>query len=316
MPPREPQPGAPGHPLARAVLATRPAFLSVTLVGCLVGFASAAGDGVAFLAGPAVLAVLAVLCAHAGVNVLNDYYDHLNGTDARNTGRVFPFTGGSRMIQNGVMTPRETIVLGCALFAVTAIAGLVFLAPMRPALLAIGAAGLLIGWGYSAPPLAFASRGMGEPAVAAGFLLVVVGADVVQRGAPAWAPVVAGLGYALLVANVLFINQFPDREADGAAGKRTWVVRLGAQRACVGYPVIAGLAFAWVAVAAAAGLLPARALWSLAAAPLAWRATIGLRAWVRGAAELAPAIRATIGAALLHGLIISLTLASPRWFTA
>ena len=46
-------------------------------------------------------ALLAVLLLQAGVNVFNDYYDHDNGCDAANTERVFPFTGGSRFIQNG-----------------------------------------------------------------------------------------------------------------------------------------------------------------------------------------------------------------------
>lgn len=75
--------------------------------------------------------------------------------------------------------------------------------------------------------LALVSRGLGEAAVAAGWLLVVVGSDYVQRGAFALAPLQAGLSYALLVAAILFINEFPDRRGDAAAGKRTLVVRLG-----------------------------------------------------------------------------------------
>ena len=93
--PLEPTPQALANPVKRYVLATRPAFLTITLVGCLLGFATAP----AFSWGLAVLTLLLALAAHAGVNVLNDYYDHLNGTDAANTERLFPFTGGSRFIQ-------------------------------------------------------------------------------------------------------------------------------------------------------------------------------------------------------------------------
>ena len=56
--------------------------------------------------------------------MLNDYYDHLNGTDAANTGRLFPFTGGSRFIQNRVLTPGQTLAYGLALFAVVIGGGL------------------------------------------------------------------------------------------------------------------------------------------------------------------------------------------------
>ena len=93
------------NPLQRYLLATRPAFLSVTLIACLIGIASAWFDHVPLVAGPLLLGLLLGLLAHAGVNVFNDYYDALNGTDAANTERLFPFTGGSRFILKTVVTP-------------------------------------------------------------------------------------------------------------------------------------------------------------------------------------------------------------------
>ena len=77
-------------------------------------------------------------------------------------------------------------------------------------LLLIGASGLLIGWAYSAPPPKLNSRGIGEACVAAGFGLIAVGADYVQRASFAVFPVAAVASYALLVTNILFVNQFPD----------------------------------------------------------------------------------------------------------
>jgi 1,4-dihydroxy-2-naphthoate octaprenyltransferase len=95
---------------------------------------------------------------------------------------------------------------------------------------------------------------------------------------------VAGLPYALHVANLLFINQFPDVKADAAAGKRNLVVRLGPQRARWLYALIAIAAYAWLA---------ARGLVRNALRP----------------AALDPAIRATIGAALVHGALLAAALA-------
>ena len=74
--------------------------------------ASAVTDGTAFGWMRAAATLLLALLAHAGINVFNDYCDHLNGTDARNTQRIYPFTGGSRFIQNGVLSIRAMAIWG------------------------------------------------------------------------------------------------------------------------------------------------------------------------------------------------------------
>ena len=308
MQPAEPTLAALPNPLLRYLLATRPPFLSVTLFAALIGLASAYASGIPVKPFAAVLTVLFALVAHAGVNVLNDYYDALNGTDAINIDRVFPFTGGSRFIQNGVLTMSETAVFGATLFGVTFVAGVVLTWWSGPGLLAIGVAGLLIGWAYSAPPLKLNSRGWGELCVALGFGLIAVGADYVQRSAFSWTPVVATISYALLVTNILYINQFPDRKADATVGKCHWVARLDVRRARWGYVLIAALAYGWLLGAVTMGFLPPLALISLLAAALSVRAARDL---LRHAAEpnrLVPAIPLSIAGASLHGLLLAATL--------
>jgi 1,4-dihydroxy-2-naphthoate octaprenyltransferase len=298
------------NPLLRYLLATRPAFLSVTLFASLIGLACARADGVAIVPASAMATVLFALLAHAGINVLNDYYDALNGTDDANTGRIFPFTGGSRFIQNGVLSRRATAIYGAALLAVVMVAGLWLTAVSAAGLVWIGAAGLFIGWAYSAPPLRLNSRGWGEACVWAGFALITVGSDFVQRGAFATAPLIAGTSYALLVTNLLFINQFPDRQADEAAGKHHWVVRLGPQRARWAYAAIAAAAYAWLLAAVIAGALPALALIALLPALLSAKAARQLLRLAARPGELAPAIGLTILAASLHGLLLAAVIAA------
>jgi 1,4-dihydroxy-2-naphthoate octaprenyltransferase len=305
MPLAEPTLGVLANPVLRYFLATRPAFLSVTLFACLVGLGTAYHDGVALGAVKAVATLVFALLAHAGINVLNDYYDELNGTDRANTERVFPFTGGSRFIQNGVLTARETLAYGAALVGIVIIAGLWLTSMSAPNLIWIGATGLFIGWAYSAPPLALNSRGLGEPCVAVGFALIVIGTDFVQRGAIALLPVVVAVSYALLVMNILFINQFPDRRADEAAGKRHWVVILGPQRARWGYVVIGVVAYGFLLWAVGAGLLPRWALIALASAVLTAMAARDLLRYPDRPQLLVPAIKLTIGAATLHGLLLA-----------
>jgi 1,4-dihydroxy-2-naphthoate octaprenyltransferase len=301
----EPTPERFGNPALKLLGATRPAFLSVTAIGAALGLASAWYDLGGIDALPALLTVVFALVAHAGVNVVNDYYDHLSGADAGNVDRIFPFTGGSRFIQNGVLSARQTAWLGYALLAAVVPAGLALTVWSGPGLVVIGVAGLLIGWAYSAPPLQLNSRGLGELCVGAGFLLVVVGADYVQRHGFDSTPVAAGLSYALFVTNVLFINQFPDRSADLRAGKLHWVARLDPRTARWGYLLIALAAGPVTLSGVARTCLPPAALLSL----LAWVASgFAARELFRYAdrpARLAPAIKATIAAALVHGLLMT-----------
>jgi 1,4-dihydroxy-2-naphthoate octaprenyltransferase len=297
------------NPLLRYFAATRPAFLIVTLVGSLLGVASAAAGGVRLDLTAAAVALLFALVAHAGVNVLNDYFDARNGSDALNSERLFPFTGGSRFIQNGVLSLRATGVFGYALLASVIPAGLWLTAHSAPELILVGVLGLLVGWAYSAPPLHLVNRGLGEIAITCGWTLIVVGTDLVQRGHFAFAPLAAGLAFALLVANLLYINQFPDAKADARAGKRTLVVRLGAAAARWGYGALAALAGLWIIGCVAGGALPSLALFALL--PLALSGAALRVLWRNAArpAELRPAIKLTILAAVAHGLVLCVALA-------
>ena len=305
MPPLEPSLATLPNPLLRYFAATRPAFLAVTFVGCLLGLAAAATAGVRLNPALASLTLFFALVAHAGANVVNDYYDALSGCDAANVERVFPFTGGSRFIQNGLLTQRAAGLYGYALLVAVIPAGLYLAAVSAGGLIWIGLAGLMIGWAYSAPPFKLQARGLGEFGITAGWLLVVVGSDFVQRHAFAFAPVAAGLGFALLVANVLYINQFPDVKADARAGKRTVVVRLGPARAQWGYLAIALSAYLWVLVLSWRGSLPVLALVSLGPAVLSLAAWWQLRRQAAQPAKLAPAIKLTILASVLHGLLLA-----------
>ncbi len=305
--PLEPTPTALANPVKRYFLATRPAFLTISLAGCLLGFATALDASFSWPL--ALLTLLLAVATQAGVNVLNDYYDHLNGSDAANVDRLFPFTGGSRFIQNGVLSPRQTLAYGLLLFAAGIAGGLWLIETRGAELFWIGLTGLSIGWAYSAPPLKLNSRGLGELCVAAGFLLIVVGADFVQRGAFSPKPWLIGLPYALLVTNILYINQFPDRAADIQAGKLHWVARLSPGAAAHGYWLILLAAAGSLLLLVAGGGLPRLALLSLLAMLPALKAGRVLSQHAADPAQLTPAIQMTIAAAHLQPVLLGLVLA-------
>ena len=304
----EPEKVSFSNPLKLYFYATRPAFLISTLAASLLGIVGAVYSRVNFQLSTAISTILLALIVHAGVNVLNDYFDALSGTDAINTERLYPFTGGSRFIQNGVLSISQTANFSYLLLAIAVIGGLYLVWVVGAGLLIIGAIGVLIGWAYSASPLRLNGRGLGELCVLAGFLGVVVGADFVQRRAFSFQPFMIGLPYALLVTNLLYINQFPDRKADAVAGKRHLVVMLSLKYAVFIYPLLAILAGVCLVYFIALGQLPTLALISVLPLLFSARAAWILHQFAAMPAKLVPAIKLTIAAMLSHALLLTLVM--------
>lgn len=286
-------------------MATRPQFLPAIVIPVGLG-ASTAWDSTGYF-NPAffLLSLLAALFYHAGMNVLNDYFDFINGTDNINQKALTPFTGGSRFIQKGLLSAGETAFLGAALVAAGSLIGFYLAYKTGWALLFIGGIGLLSGIFYSAPPLFLAGRGLGEITVGINFgLLTVLGSYMVQTGHGGWEPIFASLCVSFLIAALLYINEFPDYEADKTAGKLTLVVRLGPEKAR--YFMLAFLAGAYLSIIAgeALGYLPPLSLIALLSLVFALPAATGLMRNYRGGAELIPSIKSIILAHLSSGILL------------
>jgi 1,4-dihydroxy-2-naphthoate octaprenyltransferase len=260
-----------------ALRTTRLPFLSATIIPVVLGIAIAASES-AFDLLTAVLTIVGASCVQLGLNVANDYFDTIQGADDMN---VTPtqYSGGSRVIQYGLVSRRRVGLIAAGFYAAAAVIGLMLLA-LRPstALLVIGVVGIIVSLAYTAPPLKLVYRGLGEVAVAIGFgPLMLLGAYVVQTGGTiTTAAFVASLPIALLVALILYVNEIPDRRGDGRAGKRTLPVRLSKEAVIVGYRAAAGAAYVIVALGVVAGLLPVPALLALLTIPLALQVSRGL----------------------------------------
>lgn len=291
---------------------TRPGFLSLTAVAVLLGNATAWACGCGFSLGVGVATLALALLAHAAANVMNDHADACNGADAANTQGLFPFTGGSRLIQRGEVTPTQARDWARALLLLVVLGGL-WLAVQRGAtVLGVGMVGLALAWAYSYPPLQLMSRGLGELTVAVAWWLVVVGADVAQRGQWTLMPAVVGVSLGLLVANILLINGLPDAASDRLVGKRTLATRLGPEGVAGLYAALALAAHAWVVGSVALLIPPATALWGLLSLPLSALAGGLLWRHRREPAALRPAIGLSIASAHVHGLALAVGVVLPR----
>ena len=292
----------PGARLALLVRMTRPAFLLLTVVACALGTATAAACGCGLDLPLALGATGLAVLAHAAGNVLNDLHDARNGADAANSGGIFPFTGGSRLIQTGVVSERQTADLAKALLLFLLPAGLLLAVKAGGGVIALGVAGLVLAWAYSAPPLKLMSRGLGELTVALAWFLVVVGADYVQRGRFFVIPASVAVGFALMVAALLVINGIPDAPSDARVGKRTLAVRLGPVGAAALYGGLVVSAHLWLAASVWLLIPPVQALWGLVSLPFSLVALGWLLAHVHQTQRLKPALALTVAATLLHGL--------------
>jgi len=302
-----------GQTFKRLFNATRPKFFPASvlpvLAGTAWGFHAAGGFDLPVFA----LALFATVCVHAASNVLNDVGDESGGTDKQNDDRIYPYTGGSRFIQTGIMSATEMARLGISLLALAAIAGLVLIALKGQMVLYFGLAGVLLGVLYSLGPVRLSSLGIGETAVAIAFGIVpVAGAAWLQGAALDTQLLLYSLPISAWVAAILLINGVPDIAADGATGKRTLPVRLGLSGTAILYIALHVAAVAvtvWLAISGGLPLLapvvPAALLIVAYKSGMAIRKGVEDRDAMTGAIEGTLAIH-TVGSLWLAGCMLFL----------
>lgn len=261
----------------------------------------------------AVLGTVSLVLLQASANLANDFFDHLSGTDPANASFASPFTGGSRVIQTGEARAWEMLVAALLTMGAAALIGFYLVWRAGWPILWLGLVGGLSGFFYTAPPFRFVYRGSGELFIFLDFgLLPVLGAYYLQlRGFPpaAW---LAGVPVGLLIVGVLWINQFQDREADEAAGKRHWVVRLGRQRAALVHGGLLTLTYVSVVAGVLARVFPWPALLALLALPLALKAAATALRYYDDLPHLTPSNAATIGAHFATSALLSAGLVLAR----
>ena len=283
--------------LKRAFHATRPKFFPASVLPVVVGSAWGAYAGTTFSWYVFALALLATVCVHAASNVLNDVGDDRIGTDPRNDQRIYPYTGGSRFIQAGILSQNSMARLGITLIALASIAGILLLLERGPLVIVFGVAGILLGVLYSLGPVKLASLGLGEIAVTIAFGVIPVTGSAWLQGAPVDASLLLlSLPIGLWIENILLINEVPDMEADAASGKRTFPVRFGLAATANLYLAVNVAAAVIVLLLTVLGKLPLLApLVPIGLLALAFRAFQGIRVGMADRAGMTRSIEATLG---------------------
>ena len=129
--------------------------------------------------------------------------------------------------------------------------------------------------------------------------LAIIGAYFVQTTHISAGAVAVGLAPGIMIANVLFLNEMPDIEADAAGGRKNIPILLGRGHSAKLYALLEALAVAWVPVAVIFGLTPPPTLIALAALPFALKAIRVTLHEFSNTGKLVPALAANIATAYL-----------------
>lgn len=289
---------------AKYVRALRLPFSTASVMPYIFG-GIAAGGG--FKSWGFALGLGAVLFTHLSANLMNDYADSKSGTDWKDS-EYFGFFGGSKLIQEGELSEQFYLVNSVAygVVAFGCVAGLALLLGSWR-VIAYFAGIIVLGWQYSAKPLALSYRMMGEPCI---FLLfgpaVVMGAVFIQTGEfPTLEGFMLSLPFGFFTTAILFSNEVPDFKTDYSSGKTNLVALTGGEKAWVAYTllILAGVA-SLVANVMFKYLRPA-SLMGLAAIVPAIGAAYVLAKHYKDRRKLVKSSKLTILAHLLLGLLLT-----------
>ena len=279
---------------------TRPPFLLLTPVTYSVGIASAYVIG-SFDLFRALLGFVGVLLAHISINVINDYFDYKSGLDFKT--KPTPFSGGSGILPSGMLEAKNVYRFAMGSLIIGSAIGLYFAYTMGWMLLPLVAAAAISIYFYTP---AFSRWYIGEIVTGMNFgPLMVLGGYFIMTGRYSYSALAAGVIPGILVGTLLFLNEFPDMEADSEVGRKNVVIKLGLEKASKIYVALIASTYAWVLICMATSLLPLTSIVTFITLPTALKATRGVLRDHGDIGRLIPAM----------GANVTLTLNMTAWTT-
>lgn len=204
-----------------------------------------------------ILGLVACACTHLSANLINDYADSKSGADWQDK-RFFGFFGGSKLIQEKILSEKFYLKASVILAAVSFVAVLLLVLVLKNFLVIwLYLAIIFLGWSYSLKPLQLSYHRIGEFII---FLLfgpaVVMGGYFIQTLVfPDLKSFILSLPFGLLTTTILFVNEVPDFPEDKFAGKLTWVSLVGQKNAFIVFYLLMLGAFVTIALSVGLGYL-------------------------------------------------------------
>jgi len=276
--------------LSNLMLITRANFLLLTVAIVAAGLSASLYAHGVFNPSDALLVLIGALLTHAAVNVFNNYFDYRSGIDERTTKTAF--SGGVDILVEGKMKPAAALSIGLACLVGAAVIGIYFLAHVFYPLFPILLYGLVAICLYT--PVLSKVHGLSEIVAGTGFGFMGLGAYVTQARVADASGIAVFVPVSILVGLLLFLNEFPDVEADKAAGRRHIVILLGRKKSSWIYVTFIVATYLSIVFAVVMGASPFTALVSLTTMPIAYKGIgIVLKNYDR-IPDLVPALRLNV----------------------
>lgn len=287
---------------ARAV---RVRFLLASVIGVTTGLTISWSGGM-FDPFYAIITYFGVISLHASVDLLNDYFDYKSGIDLITI--KTPFSGGTGVLPDETLNPSQVYLVGM-IFLIIGVGVGIYLAFVR-GLFIIPLVGLaaLSTYFYSTR---LANYGLGELFVAIKGMLIVVGTYYVQTISITLSSLYTGAVLGLLSASVLFMNEFPDYDADKEKNRKNLVVRLGRERSKKIFIIFPLLIYSLIAIGVSISILHLLSLASFLTIPLYVRSYRGLSIFFKDANGLVPTMANNVLTSRIIGLVIAISFLFP-----
>jgi 1,4-dihydroxy-2-naphthoate polyprenyltransferase len=250
----------------------------------------------------AILTYVGVVFLHASVDLLNDYWDYKRGIDIA-TKRT-KFSGGTGVLPENLLKPRTVYIAGLVFLILGASIGTYFIAIRGVTIAIILGFAVIAIYFYSTT---IVNAGLGELFVAIKGAMIVLGSLYVQNATLEPAAIYGGAIVGLLSATVLFINSFPDYEADKSKGRRTLVILLGRKLASTTFPMFIIAAYALIAGGIFFGLTKVYCLICFVSMPLAIKSALSLRKDPQSIDNIVPAMASTVTYSRITGFLLALS---------
>ena len=250
----------------------------------------------------AILTYVGVVFLHASVDLLNDYWDYKRGIDIA-TKRT-KFSGGTGVLPDNLLKPRTVYIAGLVFLILGASIGTYFIAIRGVTIAIILGFAVIAIYFYSTT---IVNAGLGELFVAIKGAMIVLGSLYVQNATLEPAAMYGGAIVGLLSATVLFINSFPDYEADKSKGRRTLVIILGRKVASTTFPMFIIAAYALIAGGIFFGLTKVYCLICFISMPLAIKSALSLRKDPQSIDNIVPAMASTVTYSRITGFLLAMS---------
>ncbi|HWY35684.1 MAG TPA: prenyltransferase, partial [Nitrosopumilaceae archaeon] len=163
-----------------------------------------------------ILTFVGVMALHASVDLLNDYWDFKRNIDTK-TQRT-KFSGGTGVLPEGLLKPNDVYRAGIIFLIIGSAVGGYFIFEKGIIIAIILAFAIISIYFYSTR---IVDSGLGEIFVAIKGAMIVLGTFFVQTSHITGEPVLGGIVVGVLSSLVLFVNSFPDFDADKSGGRKT-----------------------------------------------------------------------------------------------